>query len=485
MHALSVAFLIVALLLAVIFIFLALSFMGLFLSELGLWFFWLPMAFIIASIPFLINYVAEHPQTDFFLLLASTIINLFVLGKMLFPFLSVIQTNKQVKKQMCRILGEDYLSYVNPEIFSSWLKAFRFRLSPYFSKNRFKRFNKEIVEVKDVPYRTINNTTLRLNIIYPKKPGCYPVLLYIHGGGWMRGSKDRHLEARILKRLAVMGYTIFNVEYRLAPMPTLATLKNIPHDQPTIRQMVSDVRAAILFARQEAEKYAGDREHFFLFGRSAGAHLALLTAFSCEEKFFAMENIQCSFDEVSIDGVIAFYPITDIDDLYAFYKKDGAPFLEQAIFRGTGGSFEERKNLFKIFSPMSYLTAGNIEHLPPVFLAAGKMDRIVDVYQSEELNNELLTNGITSIFIELPWANHGFDVVVNGPGGQVVFHYMHQFLQWVINQKRYQALLVQAQSLGRKAEILNAKTFVLQRIVAGDTPQEILEALMREKVQTI
>lgn len=441
MHALSIAFLIVALLLAIVFVFISLSFLGLFLSELGLWIFWVPLIFIIISIPFLINYALLHPQTDFFLLLTSTIINLFVFMKLLSPFFKVVRTNKRIKKQFCKVLGDDYLLFVAPETKTSLLKNIRFKFSLCFSGIMFKRFNKEIISLNDLPYRTIDNRTLKMNVLHPKKKGRYPILIYFHGGGWIRGSKDRHLETRILKRLALRGYTIFNVEYRLAPQSTLSTLTKIPHDKPTIRQMVSDIRAAILFMKRHSEEYFGDRENLFLFGRSAGAHLALLTTFSCEEKFFAMENIYCSFDDASVAGVIAFYPITDVTELYSFYQKEVNPILKQAIYRGTAGTFDETKNLFKIFSPISYLSTVAANNIPPIFLAAGKKDRIVDAYQSEELHKDLQERGITSIYIELPWANHGFDIVINGPGGQLVFQYMHQFLQWIVNTKRFQVLL--------------------------------------------
>ncbi|MBN1330318.1 MAG: alpha/beta hydrolase [Candidatus Heimdallarchaeota archaeon] len=456
------------------------SFLGLFLSELGLWFSWIPLSLIIISIPFLIEYVEGiHPRWDFFILLISTLLNLISYMRLMLPFYQVSRTNRKLRKAMMNSLGRDYLDYIDPQLKKRFFRKVRFRLSHYLSGINYKKLDKEVVSVNDVPYRTIDDKTIGLNIYYPNKEQKNPVIVYAHGGGWMRGSKDRFIELRILKRLAYNGFTVFNIDYRLAPQPTFATLKTIPHDNPTIRNMVSDVRAAINFAKDNADKYQGDSEKLFIFGRSAGAHLALLTAFSCNEEFFDFENVYCNISPTDINGVIAFYPITDIDDLYQFYDK-GNIVLKQAIYRGTG-KLTEDKNLFRIFSPTSYINPENISLIPPIFLTAGKRDRIVDTYQSEELYNELQQNGITSVYLELPWANHGFDVVINGPGGQLTFQYMKQFMQWILAKQKYAII----ERIAKKNDLLDVltknKIKILTEIKCDKSNEEIEACLMNLK----
>lgn len=434
MHTLSIVFLIIAILLITIFVLLAQTFLGLILTEIGLWISWLPLTMIIISIPFLIQYSSEHPRWDFFLLLLSTVLNLFTLVWTTLPFLRIYRLNKKFKKQMCKNLGNDYLENIDPEIKSQYSQKVYFNLLDYFKGIRNKQLEKNVNTINDIPYRTINDKTLKLNVYYPTKTGKYPTILYVHGGGWIMGSKDKLHAIRVLKKIASMGYVIFSINYRLAIAPKLTTLPKIPHDNPTIREMVSDVRAGLIFARKNTRKYFGDEKSFFLFGRSAGAHLVLLTAFSCEKKFFEMEGIKCSKEQMDLTGVIAFYPMTDIKELYEYYEKIGAPVLKQSIYGGTG-TLEKNENLFTIFSPITYVNKKNINKIPPVFLATGKKDRLVDSYQSEELFTELQEQGIKSVFLEFPWANHGFDSVVNGPGGQIVFQYLSQFLVWTMSQK--------------------------------------------------
>jgi acetyl esterase/lipase len=383
MKILAIAFLTISIIL-VLFVLISQTFLGLLLTEVGLWLAWMPLVLIGASIPFLIQYSYEHPRLDFFLLLSSVILNLIVLGYLVYPFFSIRNLNKEFNRRMMRQLGENYLQEIDEQINQEYTKKASFHVIDYFKGINYKQIEKQVVTVNDVVYRQIDGQELKLNVYYPKEKGTYPSIVYLHGGGWMRGSKDRFLELRVLKKIAKMGYVVFNVNYRLAPEPTFDTLRNIPHDEPTIREMVSDVRSAVIFAHENYRQFRGDGEHFYLFGRSAGAHLALLTAFSCQERFFAMEGIRCSVENMRFSGVIAFYPITDMKQLADYYE-EGPKVLKQAIYRGTG-TIEENENLFKLFSPINYINDSNKQKIPPIFLAAGKKDRIVDVYQSEELH---------------------------------------------------------------------------------------------------
>jgi acetyl esterase/lipase len=381
---------------------------------------------------------------------------------------------------MKKSLGDDYLVYIDPALKSNVVKRVRFRLSHYFSGINYKRIEKQVLTVNDIIYKEVENEQLKLNAYYPKKDGKYPIIIYIHGGGWMRGSKDRYLELRILKRIACMGYTVFNIDYRLAPLPTLATFREIPHDNPTIREMISDVRASILYATKNAADYKGDPKSLFLFGRSAGAHLSLLTAFSCEEKFFDMEGIKCSIHDFDISGVIAFYPATDLVELYKFYEDDGSPVFKQSLFRSTGTTIEESKSLYQIFSPISYVTEENIDRIPPVFLAVGSKDRIFNAYQSEELEEELEKLGLTSVLMELPWANHGFDAVINGPGGQLVFQYLSQFLAWAITKSRLKVIEEIAIKHGLGEILAIEKLNVIKALRKGKTKDDIANSLQKQ-----
>ena len=69
-------------------------------------------------------------------------------------------------------------------------------------------------------------------------------------------------------------------------------------------------------------------------------------------------------------------------------------------------------------------------------VAAKDQDKIVNVKQSEELFEKLREHNLTSVFLELPWANHIFDIIMYGPGGQLVYDYLTQFLVWTLSMKK-------------------------------------------------
>ena len=446
LDVLVISFLAVSSILLLILVLISVSFLGLYISELGLWFSWIPLGLIIAAIPFLVGYSAEpQPSMNFFLLLVSTIFNTATFFRILIPFLMIYHTNRKFRRTMKQSLGMDYLLYIDPSITSRFFRDVRFKLSHYFSGVREKHLLNNVNVKENVTFRVINKTTLKLDVCSPKKKGNYPIIVFIHGGGWMKGSKDKGTNERVAMLLASYGYVVFNIDYRLSPTEIIHDpLK--PHEHPTIREMVTDVRSAMKFALENGASYGGDTENLFLFGRSAGAHLALLTAYSLDEPFYNDGQDNFTLENSPITSVIAFYPITDLKELHEFY--DDINPLRVALLSGTGGKLEENVNLYKLFSPIEYVHKDTACCLPPVFLVAGKYDRIVDVYQSEELSEELTKFDIPNVYLEFPWANHAFDLILAGPGGQLAIKYMTQFLVWSISRKKLKEIEQIAQEVG-------------------------------------
>lgn len=463
MLTVSIVFLSIAIFLFIIFVIVSFTFLGLFLSEVGLFFSWLPFGLIIAAIPFLVkNFSAPHPRVDFFFMLISALLNLVTFIRIIVPFIQISLTNKEFQKNMKSALGKDYLDYIDPTIPSKFFKDVKFRFDHYLNGYHKKTLDRNVKSEIGVTFRKFDSEELKLNVYYPCEEGIFPVIVFLHGGGWVQGSRNWLVNEKVGKLLASYGYVVFNADYRLVPLKQITNWKESPHELELIRNMVSDVRKAISFARKNASRYKGDSNSLFLFGRSAGAHLALLTAFSCEEKYFAKEGVQCSLEEQQISGVIAFYPVTDLEELYRFY--DNVSPLKLALYRGIGGSPEEKQDFYEFFSPINYLSEENASIIPPVFLAAGKRDKVVDPKQSEELVEKLKELNITSVFLELPWANHSFDMILSGPGGQLVYEYLTQFLVWVQSQEKIEKIEQIARDVGLKNIISREKLKILHSL---------------------
>lgn len=101
------------------------------------------------------------------------------------------------------------------------------------------------------------------DVVVPKGLGPFPVLVYLHGGGWVAGSPKSH--QKVGYRFAEKGYLVFNVDYRLAP----------EHPFPAAFE---DCVAAIRFAVKTAAQYGGDASRLAVGGDSAGGNLSAACA---------------------------------------------------------------------------------------------------------------------------------------------------------------------------------------------------------------
>jgi acetyl esterase/lipase len=115
--------------------------------------------------------------------------------------------------------------------------------------------------------------------------------IYIHGGGWRIGDKDMATRT-FFRRLAGQGHVILDISYTLWPEA------NIP-------VMVTEVKQAILWLKENSPAHGVDPERVVLMGGSAGAHLALLAAYTPNPPAFQPTS---DSGDTSVRGVVASYP---------------------------------------------------------------------------------------------------------------------------------------------------------------------------------
>lgn len=101
------------------------------------------------------------------------------------------------------------------------------------------------------------------DVIVPKGEGPHPVLVYLHGGGWICGSPASH--RKLAMRFAEAGHLVFNVDYRMAPEHPFP----VPFD---------DCVDALRWAGAEAATYGGDPARMAVGGDSAGGNLSAAAA---------------------------------------------------------------------------------------------------------------------------------------------------------------------------------------------------------------
>ena len=165
-----------------------------------------------------------------------------------------------------------------------------------------------------------------------------PLIVFVHGGGWKRGSKDNATGAWKIEHYPGAGYAFASIDYRLVP-------------QATVEQQAQDVADAVKALLAGAGKYHIDRRRVVLMGHSAGAHLVALVG--TDERY--LRNAGLSF--VDLAGVI---PIDGAAYDVERQLAQAGPFMRKTYAAAFGSDPARQRAL----SPIAHAAAPNA----PAFL---------------------------------------------------------------------------------------------------------------------
>ena len=259
--------------------------------------------------------------------------------------------------------------------------------------DRVSRFPGGVTGLADVVYSVIPGfRPLVVDLYMPPGTEARPLVIYIHGGGWV-GGHTRHSGAlsdfpKVLARLASEGFVVASLEYRLsgeAPFPAA----------------LQDARAALRFLRANAAKYHIDPARVGVWGGSAGGHLTALLATSCGD---------ASLDPAPVAGVAAPSPGSEcVQAAVTWYGVfDFAPMVarqgngSEVKFLGCNGPCDAKA--VARASPVTYIGKGD----PPFLLIHGERDATVDVSQSRLAEARLRAAGVPVTAIYIPDVDHSF-----------------------------------------------------------------------------
>jgi acetyl esterase/lipase len=201
--------------------------------------------------------------------------------------------------------------------------------------------------------------------------------------------------------MAARGWTVFAVEYRLAPVYRFPA-------------QIEDVRAALRFVEREGARLEADPRRIVLLGRSAGGHLAMLAAYGRTTP--------------GVVGVISYYGPSD---LIGGYREPPLPDpidVRRTLERFLGTSPAAAEALYRSASPASYARRA----LPPTLLVHGGRDNVVEAKFARRLDRELRAAGNRSVLVEIPWSGHAFDLIFRGPGNQLALYFTERFAAWTV-----------------------------------------------------
>lgn len=258
----------------------------------------------------------------------------------------------------------------------------------------------------DVVYGTQNSYDTKLDAYLKRDAtGPQPALIFIHGGGWILGTKEQSFMS--IEPWLAMGWNVFNVEYRLAKV-SLAPAA------------VEDCQCALRFIADHAKDYNIDVNRLVVMGESAGGHLALTTGMIPASAGFERQCPGGGFtgggahDLPKVAAILDWYGISDLNDMLTGPNQRG---YAVAWFAGLPNAQE----LAKKVSPLTYVR----RDVPPTLVIHGDADPIVPYSQATRLHDALTAAGAPTDMYTVPGGGHG-----NYPPDQRVKIYekIHLFL---------------------------------------------------------
>ncbi|MEZ5872611.1 MAG: alpha/beta hydrolase [Nitratireductor sp.] len=212
------------------------------------------------------------------------------------------------------------------------------------------------------------------------RPGRYPVIVYVHGGGWIKGDRAKvyHLPEYARSR----GYILASVDYR--PVP-----------RTNIDGQVADVVKGINWVRNNIAKHGGDPSKIVIMGHSAGSHLVALIAAR------------------KLGGRLAGVVANDVQayDLVAYEAMRGGM---ADVYRKAFGS--NPANWIK-WSPVTYVRKAN--GLPPFLVMASRSDRPRRAQLSRAFVAELKRRGTKVSYFDGARYTHGTIASTIGTSSEV------------------------------------------------------------------
>jgi acetyl esterase/lipase len=253
--------------------------------------------------------------------------------------------------------------------------------------DRVTHFPNGVTGLADVTYSVIPGyRPLVLDLYRPDGDTPKPLILFIHGGGWV-GGNTRHSGALenfplAIAQLASEGFVVASVEYRLsseAPFPAA----------------LQDVRTALRYLKDNSGKYRIDPGKVAVWGGSAGGQLAALAAASCGDQ--SLDAAPAAAGSECVQGAVVWYGVFDFEPVVA--ERADTPVSRYLACDGPCPPATVRRA-----SPMSYVSSGD----PPFLLIHGEQDRTVDVGQSRSFEAALRKAGVEVRSLYIPGVDHSF-----------------------------------------------------------------------------
>ncbi|MEZ5238722.1 MAG: alpha/beta hydrolase [Microthrixaceae bacterium] len=221
-----------------------------------------------------------------------------------------------------------------------------------------------------IEFARVGGRALRMDVLAPSEPPepghRRPLLVQVHGGGWVLGFKERQGQL-IMAEMARAGWVCANVDYRLSPAATFP-------------DHLIDVKRSIAWLRENAERFGIDPGFVAVTGGSAGGHLTALAALTQNDPAY-----QPGFEsaDTSVQAAVPFYGVYDFTDRLGSWAEGTAErFLGPWVMKSHPDE-----------DPEAWAAASPIDRVhgdaPPMLVIHGDKDSLAPVEDARHFAREL------------------------------------------------------------------------------------------------
>jgi acetyl esterase/lipase len=286
---------------------------------------------------------------------------------------------------------------------------------------RFKR--KGVERTRDLQYVDDGRRRHRLDVYRSREtPAGAPVLLQIHGGGWMIGNKEQQ-GLPIMYHLASRGWVCVAINYRLSPKATWP-------------DHLVDCKRAMQWIREHIAEFGGDPNYVVVTGGSAGGHLTAMMGLTANDPAF-----QPGFEDVdtTIQAMVPFYGVYDWTAAVTSRDRGLRDALQRFIVKR---KFADAPEVYEQASPIKRIHAD----APPACIVHGTLDTLAPVSEARAFAaklREVSHNPV--VYVELRGAQHAFEIYNSIRSMQAIAG-VRSFLRYLLNSSRPAAISLGAAS---------------------------------------
>jgi len=259
----------------------------------------------------------------------------------------------------------------------------------------------------DIEYATVGDISLLLDLYLPRKDGDPPLIVWVHGGAWRRGSRAN----MPLEWLVEKGFAVASVDYRLSPLAKFPA-------------QVHDCKAAIRFLRGEQDEFGYNSRRIAIAGSSAGGHLAALigtTNHHSELEGTVGKHLEQSS---AVNVIVDYYGPTNFMTILKQSTPHGLSVRVPALQLLLGEQPENTPKLARLASPVFHLDRKD----PPLLMLHGDQDPQVPINQSHELHAAYKQHGVVAHLEVVHGGVHGGKLFFDEPRRKLVLRFLWQHL---------------------------------------------------------